>query len=145
MTGAILVLIMQPLWCEWAWAFADQAQLVGVSVLIYCDEPHGDGDDDGDDDGDGGGLVERRWQWRWRWHDYGWAQGPWHTKDEDHAVDFSTLQRILKRIPAIRREQRDEAGATTDSAREDDLASGSVALGTVHAVESSSLHSCRSV
>jgi capsular polysaccharide biosynthesis protein len=34
--GSVLVLLLQPGWCPWRWAFADQALLLGVHVITLC-------------------------------------------------------------------------------------------------------------
>jgi len=37
--GSVLVLIMQPGWCDWHWTYTDQARLLGIHVLLYCQPP----------------------------------------------------------------------------------------------------------
>jgi hypothetical protein len=36
---AVLLLLMQPGWCDWRWAYADQARLSHVHVLSLCHGP----------------------------------------------------------------------------------------------------------
>ena len=81
--GSILVLLMQPRWCEWAWAYASQALLLGVHTLVYCDE------------------ADTPTPLRFRWHHLGWAQGPWQTKDRDYSVDVAAFRRLLDHVPDI--------------------------------------------
>lgn len=80
--GGVLVLLLQPGWCDQAWAYGNQALLSGASVVAVCSEVVFGGD------------VERR---SFRWTHRAWEQGPWATKDGDWDVDEGLMEKAMAR------------------------------------------------
>ena len=100
--GSSLLLLMQPRWCDWAWAFASQAVLLDIHVFVYCDEARSHL---GSSSSSSGSLLPLT-PLRVRWHGMGWAQGPWLTKDSnDQYVDLESLERLLDDFVALRHRQ----------------------------------------
>ena len=100
--GSSLLLLMQPRWCDWAWAFASQAVLLDIHVFVYCDEARSHL---GSSSSSSGSLLPLT-PLRVRWHGMGWAQGPWLTKDSnDQYVDLESLERLLDDFVELRHRQ----------------------------------------
>ena len=98
--GSVLILLMQPHWCQWAWAFAAQATLLGIHVWIYCDESEEQIFPSLSQDPSSSDLRQKAYRepFRVRWHEHSWLQGPWFSKDESFAVDLAALQQILEHL-----------------------------------------------
>ena len=98
--GSVLVLLMQPHWCKWAWAFASQATLLDIHVWIYCDEPEQESLPSSSPQLSPVQSHQNAYRnmFRARWHEQSWLQGPWFSKDESFAVDLTALQQILQQL-----------------------------------------------
>ncbi|KAJ8612761.1 hypothetical protein CTAYLR_010395 [Chrysophaeum taylorii] len=72
--GAVLLLLLQPGWCSFAWHYALQANLSGVGTVRVCAPG-----------------TPRAFRWTHR----AWLQGPWITKDAAFEIDESLFRRAL--------------------------------------------------
>lgn len=72
-----IVMLMQPYWCDWGWAFGMQASLLDQPVYQYCDE------------------AKHATVYRYRWHQLGWLQGPWFSKDANQVIDADAVRKLL--------------------------------------------------
>ena len=84
-SGGVLLLLLQPGWCDQAWTYANQAVLSGGSVVCVC-----------------GGEGETV---RFRWTHMGWEGGPWATKDEDWAVGEEVMGKAVGRALELASEE----------------------------------------
>lgn len=73
--GTLLVLLVQPGWCPWAWHFVNQAILSQVDVVTVC-EPNN--------------TVKS-----FRWAQRAWRAGPWIAKDADWPSNLDALRDAL--------------------------------------------------
>ena len=67
--GSVLILLLQPGWCDFTWCYANQALLSNVSVIAICPQP-----------------LDREVE-SFRFTHKAWWQGPWNTKDASYEVD----------------------------------------------------------
>ena len=70
--GGVLVLLMQPGWCDYSWTFANQALLSDQHVVVQCAATH---------------HGKRR-----RWAHRAARLGPWISKDADFSIDVETFR-----------------------------------------------------
>ena len=99
--GSVIMMIMQPDWCDWRWKFADQALYLGMHVLAYCSHsnrfssvpfahaPH---------------LDILNVSGSYRWNQRAWLEGPWYSKNYDRALT-SLYFRVCLSSPEIYLEQ----------------------------------------
>ncbi len=77
--GSAVVLVMQPNWCPWAWMYANQAVLLGITPHVYCDSSEDD-------------YSDRRFhQWSRRF----WRQGPRMSKNSNTTLEVSQMTKLL--------------------------------------------------
>ena len=97
--GSIVVILMQPDWCDWKWKFANQAALLRMHVIVYCSDMMR--------------FQESKFSMMnitnsYRWNDRAWLQGPWYSKDARMRVDARTAERIAALASRIVREKKSE-------------------------------------
>ena len=115
--GAALLLLLQPRWCDWGWAFASQAQLLDVHAFVYCEEPPTPEQQlAASMTNSSSSLLLSDYSplalppptppLRVRWHNMGWAQGPWMTRDTDEqVVDVAVVEALLRDVQRLRQQQ----------------------------------------
>ncbi|GMH97826.1 hypothetical protein TrST_g7074 [Triparma strigata] len=79
--GSVLILLMQPGWCNHAWAYANQALLSRVGVVAVCAEE----------------VFPDAFRWTWK----AWHQGPWNTKDMSWAVEGELFAEALQKAQEL--------------------------------------------
>ena len=77
---AAVLSIMQPDWCDWAWMYTRQAQILGLQSRTYCAEQMGSPVP---------GMQLRQWSRHF------WQQGPRFSKDHDFYIQVDQFSAVL--------------------------------------------------
>mmetsp|Transcript_3048 Transcript_3048/g.5766 ORF Transcript_3048/g.5766 Transcript_3048/m.5766 type:complete len:1031 (+) Transcript_3048:82-3174(+) len=100
--GSSLVILMQPEWCRWHWQFSRQAELLGQSVFVVCDDTRNIQQQQTQSivqsmqTGGLSSLVFHPVGYRVKWHSRGWLQGPCHTKPSDISPNAQQVSSVVQ-------------------------------------------------